>query len=157
MKADILACWGSTWLDRVIKKVLGDNVTHVAIQVTETHIAETTWWECRVAPISVKNNNYHRLRCDQMTDTEREAVVNYILEHIHSKYDYKAFFAIGLNKLFGWNLKWNDPNKYLCVEEIMSAYMSVGYDLMPGRHPSDVKPNDLLNSPFLREVKETVA
>lgn len=156
MKADILACWSNTWVDRLIRTVVGEDITHIAIKVSDTMIMESTWLGTQLSPIAIRGGNYYVLRCPELTEKQREKIVEFVLESVNKKYDFKLFIGIGLNRLFGLRTNWDNPTKYICVELILEAYKSVGIDLLELIPDQEIVPSDFLKSDKLYFVNDVL-
>ena len=152
MVCDILACYGSTPIDRFIQWGLGERVTHIAIEIDDGLIIETGWFGVKVSPLSIKANNFYRLRCDILTEEDKHCIISFLVRNLGVPYDYKLFTGITLNRLFGLHTKWNDTTKYLCDEVALNAWRYAGYELLPGIDDSIIVPSDLTKSTLLREV-----
>jgi hypothetical protein len=152
MRCDILACYGSTWIDRLIQWGVGERVTHIAIDIGNDMAIETGWFGVKVNDLCDKGGNYYRLRCDTLTEKNKDNIMNFLIHHIGTRYDYKLFIGIAIHRLLGIDTGWNDPTKYICSEVALNAWRSQGYELMPGVEDRKVIPSDLLKSKLLREV-----
>lgn len=158
----VLACYGKSWLDKIIKCVEGQNTTHIAIQISDTIIAESSYCGLKLNTLSSKGGNFIRLKFKDMDSDTENKLIHCILDMVGKKpYDYKLFFGLGINRAlsffdnFGvrWRVNFDDPSKMICVEVIVEAYKQVtGNDLLPGIIDSEIVPHHILLSPYLEVV-----
>jgi uncharacterized protein YycO len=150
MRCDIILTYNKSWISSLIRWAVGSKYTHVAIAINETIIAESWWNGVRFTKLDTKKNKFTRLRCPELTEHQKTNIIAFIYDKIDFEYDYKLLIGIGLNRIFGFKTKWDDPKKYICVELIIEAYRSVGIDLL--EYNKDIAPHELLYSKHLKEL-----
>ena len=147
MKGDILACYGSDTLSELVEKVTRSNVAHIAVQISDKYMMESGYLGVKLSKISRLGGQYFILRDNALTETQRQQLVDKVVDSVDILFDYKQFLGIGLNKLFGLHLTWDDKAKYVCDELAISAYRDLfGIELCPGIPDSEIAPGDLLKS-----------
>jgi hypothetical protein len=150
----ILSCYGNSLLDKIITKIAGDPITHTAIQISNNIIVETGVFGVKMDSISRLRGNYEKYEFIELSLENETILTEFILDSIKTRYDYKLMLAIGLNKMFGWKLKWDNPNKYICVEVIIEACKNVlGIDLIPNIDDESIGPWHIGKSPYLKKVE----
>lgn len=152
MKADILCCWGNSWLDKIIQWALRTKITHIVVKIDEDFVMESSWFGVKLSRVGRLGNSYIQLRQPDITDEQKDKVVYFIKSSVDTPYDYKQFFGIGINRLFGIKLDYEDAQKYICVELALEAYRSIGIELLPDIADEDIIPSDLLLSKELIRV-----
>jgi hypothetical protein len=168
MKADILACYPSSWISYVISYFTDDEITHLALQIDDKTVLESSWFGIKKTDIKQYENRFLRLRCINLTDQQREDVVNTMTAMIGTPYDYKLLLGHGIELLlqkikafFGFTFysftriaQFNNPKKDICVEAILMAYFKgIKLDLMPEEDSYNVLPHEILKSPHLTIIK----
>lgn len=150
---DILFYKGKSIISKTIQRFTKSPYSHVALVITPDLIVETDWYY----PVRYRENVYvHEeftiKRYEHLTDEQKEKILEYINEHLDTRYDYIQIIYHVLNILFGWKVR-NDPNTFTCSELIDRAFMYAGIDLDPSREDGSLTPAELFNSPYLVEVK----
>jgi hypothetical protein len=148
----ILSCRGTSSLDKLIRFISGDEISHTAIQISDRIIVETGAFGVKMSPLSRLNNDFIRYEFIDISSTNENLLIEFILDSVSIRYDYKLMIALGLNKLFGLRLNWDNPTKYICTEIIIEACKKVlNIDLIPNIPDADIGPWDMKLSPYLRE------
>lgn len=153
MKADIIAFSGNKIISRLIRWVTKSDINHVAIMVGDNVLMETAWNGVRLRRLKESEKNYKILRYEGLTYGQKKGISCFVLNSVKTKYDYKLFFGIGLNLLFGLDTKWNNKNRYICAQLILKAYKSVGINLVPGYSEHNIIPDDIIKADRLKVVK----
>jgi len=144
MKADIMACYGNSFLDKLIQIITNSKVSHIAIKVDEEHMIESVGSGVRLSLVSSKT--YYNLRCLELTEEQRDLIIDFVNNKLGTKFDFKLMLGIGLNRVFGWNTIWDNKDKYICIELIIQAYKSIGIELVDWELTEKIVPGDLLKS-----------
>jgi len=152
MRSDILACYDNTWVDKLIRKVTGQNITHIAIQITENLLIEATVFGVVIRPISSKGGKFHRLHCIELSRSKQMLIIEFLLSKVGSWYDYLLFLTLGLSKLTGRDIYIDGKGSYICVELAVDAFNHVGVDLLEGRDLNSILPEDLMYSDKLEVI-----
>jgi uncharacterized protein YycO len=158
MRGDILACYSTTFIGKLISKFTGSNVSHVAIKISDTLIMEASWFGVKLAKIDPYLGKSKVLRCGILTEEQRRSIVKFVLNRVGTPYDYKLFIGIALNivlkklRIYRAELHWDNSSKDICIELVIEAYRSVGVELLPDIEDKDIVPCDVLKSNKLREV-----
>lgn len=152
MVGDIILCYGTGWISKLIKFATKSKISHVGVMISEDLMAESYWWGVRLTRLDNKKYDYIILRCDDVTYFKSEKLIDFMFKHIDAEYDYRLFFTLGLNRLFGLNLKGNDPMKFICSELVVAAYKEAGIDLLEGVKSDNVTPHEILNSNKLKVI-----
>lgn len=151
MRGDILACYGTSWIDKLIQFVTGQKVSHTAIMTGDELFIEAIGKGVVVSKLADKNS-YYLLRDESLTKEQKRKIIQFTVNKLNKEYDFKLFVSVGLNRLFGIKLPWNDPNKYICIELISKAYRRVGIELFPGIKDTEITPGDVMNCKRLKVV-----
>lgn len=161
MKADIVACYATTWVSKLIQWVTGAKITHVAIKVSDTLIMESSWFGVKLSKLSCyEKEQYTILRCNDLTHEERIQIVEYVLNRVGTAYDYKLLFGLGINHIlrkmgiYKIKTQWDNPNKDICIELIIDGYRSINKELLPEIANADVEPIHITRSSLLTIIKE---
>lgn len=154
MKGDIIAFEGRTLVSKLIRWATKTKVTHVGIMVSEESLMETSFFGVRLRRLKENEPKYYILRYENLTDRQKMKISKFVLDKVKTGYDFKLFFGIGLNIIFDMQTKWNNKNKYICVELILSAYESIGIKLLKNYHENHVIPEDLMDSPYLSIIEK---
>lgn len=110
-----------------------------------------SWWNgVRLRRLKEKESNYYLLRNADLSYEQKKEISAFVMNSVKMKYDYKLFFGIGLNKLFGLNTKWDNKDKYICTELVVKAYKSIGIDLIDKN--KEMLPEKLLTSKHLEVI-----
>jgi uncharacterized protein YycO len=152
MKADIIAFKSYSLLSRMIRWVTGKDITHIAILVDTDLLMETSLFGVRLRKLRETEYEYLQLRYEALTEEQRIDIVDFVLGSVGVGYDFKLLFGIGLNILFGWDLSWDNRDKYICIELILKAYASVGVELLKDINTNHIVPEDILLSEDLTIV-----
>jgi uncharacterized protein YycO len=153
MRGDILACYGNDFLSRAIEQVTGSPISHIAVKISDNFIMETGWSGVKLSKISRLSNKYIILRDENFTEGQREQFVSFVINAVNIKFDYKLFFGIALNKMFGLNTNWDNKNKYICNELVVEAYKSLGINILSWIEDQNIVPGDLLNCNRFKHLK----
>lgn len=158
MNADILACWGESWIDKAISFITRNRITHIAMIVNQEYglIVETGWFGVKIGRVSDKGKNYSVLRCVRLNELERLQICMSAISLMGRSYDYLQMLQLFLYKLFNIRINIGDRDKFICDEVILRAYKSIGLDLLPGVDDEYVFPHDLLESKQLINIGEGV-
>lgn len=154
MRADVLACYPTTWLSYLIWWVTKKKITHVAIVIDEEHVMETSAKGIKISHIS-SVGKYKRLRCVYLDDVQREKVLEYVVEQLYRPYDYILILNIFLERTFNLSLNWDNPNKLICVELVVNAFDSVGIKLFPDIEDDDIIPGDFEDCKEFTLIEDT--
>jgi uncharacterized protein YycO len=149
MIGDIIAYRGDDWIGRFIRFILNVDVSHVSIMVADDLMVESLSRGVKLSKYSTRNTKSYILRCPKLTDEQRVKLIYDVMNSIAVKYDYKLFFGILINRVFGLKVNWDDKSKYICVELIVELYRQLGINLLPREPDQEIVPSDLLNSPEL--------
>jgi uncharacterized protein YycO len=155
MKADLLACYDDTWMDKVIRFFCRSKITHTAMMIDNDTIIDTDRTGVIISNISSRKGKYITLRCDKLTEEQREIIVSHALSNVGKAYDFFQLLNILIYRTFGIRLCKDDPGRYICVEVFVEAYEKAGIILVPNMPIDMVEPADLINSPCLREIKSS--
>lgn len=110
-----------------------------------------SWWNgVRPRRLKEKESNYYILRSSNLSYEEKKKIATFVMNSVKTKYDYKLFLGIGLNKIFGLNTKWDNKDKYICTELVVKAYRATGIELMP--EGKEMLPEKLLDSKHLEII-----
>jgi uncharacterized protein YycO len=112
---------------------------------------ESVWYGVRMSKYSLMQNSSYLLRYPNLSEEEKDLIVEFVKDKVCQPYDYKLFIGLALNKLFGFKTKWNDKSAYICDELIAEAFKSIGKPLC-GKEPDELTPTDLYNSPLLEHI-----
>lgn len=148
---DILLIRGNTWIDKAIKLITGSSYTHVAGVVRPDKAVEI---------LPFKKTGYQNLRtytgradvftCDNLTDEQRQKIVDHIVGKVGTKYDYKLVIWEASRYLLNWVWPYQASDNSLCSTLWADAYRKAGVDLCPNvPYPS---PGDLELSTILRKI-----
>jgi len=146
MKCDILCCYGDKLLDRLIAYLIGGKITHIAIKDSDTTVVETVWPKTRRLSLQEFNDDrsYITLRCVELTEEQKDAIIAYVNSKINTKYDFKLILAITLKKLFGINIKLDDPHRYICEELVLEAFKEAVGIVLIDKPENEIEPVDFL-------------
>jgi len=147
---DILACKSNSFLSFAIRFLTKSKYSHLAIIVSESEIIEA---DGIVGFINRKNINDYINEADiytcDLTDEQRQDVVEYAISKIGKKYDYFLVFVLFLRFTFGIKIKIKDTDDDICSELVNDCYSSVNLKLSKKRFPI---PDDVIKSGLLRYV-----
>lgn len=155
MRGDILACYGETFLDKLISIVVGNKITHTALDFGGKIIAETRWNGVTLTDLDLRCGKYIVLRYPNLTESQLIGVTDYIRYNLGRPYDYVQMTLILVYVLFRIKLFEDSKSRVICVELVWNAFNSVGIDIAP--HIEDktfLVPSDLLTSPVLCVIRE---
>ncbi len=150
MKADIILFEGRSFVSKLIRLVSNTKVTHAAIMVGDKVLMESWWNGVRLRRLKEKESDYYLLRHSSLTYEEKKKIASFVINSVKTRYDYKLFLGIGLNKIFGINTKWDNKDKYICTELVVKAYRSIGIELIP--EDKELLPEKLLGSKHLEVI-----
>lgn len=131
MKADILACWGDTWIDKAISTTTGSKISHLAVMKNDTEIIESLSKGLQVSQLSDKKGQYLQLRYKHITPQQADKIIEFLTDKLGTKFDFMQLFEILIFRLFRQRIHLCDPGKYICVESVNEAFKYAGINLFP--------------------------
>lgn len=150
---DILLIRGNTWIDKVIQSVTGSSYTHVAGVVEPDKAIEILpFKKTRYQNLSIYNGRAEVFTCDNLTNEQRQKIVDHVVGELGTRYDYKLLLWEASRYLLNWvwPYKADDSNSNLCSTLWANAYRKAGVDLCPNLpYPS---PGDLGISTILEKI-----
>lgn len=131
-----------SWISRyTVGNWLGINQTsfsHVSIlSRVGGYQYESTWPRGGLNYIKWNKYNVYSVKYQELTDEQRERILNYCKDNVNKKYDWLALLTFGLFSLQG---------KDLCSRFVADAYLAAGIDL---RKPNEylISPNEIAHHP----------
>lgn len=157
---DILMVRGDTFIvSPVIKEILHSEFSHVAIAVGKNHICEIDAFK-RMRIVSNPYTDYDLYRMNTgLTAAEKLKMQTFLQEKCKTikGYDWLRIIEIVLRRFLKWEVSLNAKNRYICSEVIDAAYAAIGINLVPQLEDEDVTPVDILKSPYIVQIKNTLA
>lgn len=151
--ADLIFVRGNGPIDHAIESISHSSYNHVAGLVKPNELFEAQ---------ALRNVGYQALdvykgdadiyTCDELTDEQRQQIVQYVLDHQGEHYGYKLIAWEFAHFVFHVDLPMKDKDEPDCSYLWQEAYRSVGVDLCPGLEYA--APGDLAESKLLRKVGE---
>lgn len=139
MKADIIACYPKNIIGKLISFISKCEISHVAIMIDDEHIIESDWFGVRVRKLKNFKSKYLILRCEELTEIQKDKIIKFVTNSINTEYDYKLLIGLGLKKFFNINIKlFNQTDKYICTELIIETFKSVGIRLSNSLYPESI-------------------
>jgi len=154
-KADLVLVWGSSWISKGIQlyELLDtgweDLPSHVELVAEPSELQDISAEHdgvhlvdfARLLKTDIKVEIY---RYKEITDLQREYVVNKALEWLGLPYDYGGLLFF-LAKYLPFLRKYIQPEKfgYFCSELVDQAYEDEGIDFFPNKHPHEIHPGNL--------------
>jgi uncharacterized protein YycO len=143
MKADIIIYKATGIVGRLIGFISHSEYTHVSIYLSENRIIESTWKGVKINKFK-DEKGMEIYSFTNLTEDDREKIIQYIMSKINSKYDYSLLLTIIFERWFG--IKPADrQDSYICSELIDMAYNSIGIDIFKGRYLNPT-PQELQNA-----------
>jgi uncharacterized protein YycO len=148
---NILFHKGNSFIARLIRKISSGNYSHTTMLIDSIHCLETSWKN----PSIIKHFNYRYKSYDmyrlnvQLTDMQKQIILQYITENIRTGYDWKYLFSRAGHLLFGTPIK--NSKKYLtCDELIYEAFKLARIKLI--EDGVVLTPSSLSKSKYLEKV-----
>lgn len=141
LKADIIIYKPNSLISSLIALISGMKYTHVAIYLSENKIIESTWKGVKIKPFKDKKG-LEIFQFENITEEERESVIQWIMSKVNSKYDWKLFLTIMLERWF--NIRPLDSQQqYICSELVNEAYKVIGIDIFKSKKYLNPTPEEL--------------
>lgn len=149
--ADLILVRGSGWISHAIEDVEHSPYSHVAGLVKTNELIEAQGFR----PIGYQGLDTYKgcadvYRCDEATDEQRKAIVEYVTKEVGGHYSYLLLAWEFVRYETGILLPYNPGPNRICSYLWADAYRKNGLDLWPGLHfpsPADVpKPLRLVGS-----------
>jgi uncharacterized protein YycO len=157
---DVIVVSGTSFISKMIQKVVGSKWTHVALYVGGGYILEIDW----NTKASVLKNNYPISKYEYvvlrnktaLTKDQRDSIISSAVAHHQkgTKYDWFLLASLYLKKRFPNNKlfsKLNGKNTFVCTELVDEVLRGVGVDLFPN-HDGDIYPHDYISCDQLRQM-----
>jgi hypothetical protein len=156
MKADIIACYPTTFISKIICWVTSCPISHFALKMSDTLIVEASWFGAKISKLSDYSGKYKVLRCNTLSEEERNKIVAYSINRIGFGYDYLYLVGLGLNFIskslyLPVRTDWDNSNKDVCIELIIDGYRSVSYNLAGNTPDNEISQYTILDCPLLTE------
>ncbi|WAH37709.1 C40 family peptidase [Alicyclobacillus dauci] len=150
--ADLIFIKGDGFFSRVIERIEHSPYSHVAGVVKPNELVESIAFRpIGYGGVDTYDGVADVFTCNQLTDAQRQAVVNFVIERIGTGYDYPIIGWELFHYEFHIDLPYREDGKdFDCSELWRVAYKSVGIDLCPGLEYAS--PGDMVLSPLLRKV-----
>lgn len=129
-----------SWL---VSKIDGGPYSHVAIAVSETHIAEAQYFtKSRIWPVYDKGIVVMDLG---LSEEQRAEIVTNAISITGRWYDYKLIVSYFFQNVFHWNVKaiWNSRNNLICSELVALLLLSVNFSGATGLRDKNISPKEL--------------
>lgn len=154
---DIVFHKGKTPIARFIRLLTHSKYSHCAIAIDSIHLVQLDW----KTPVSIQHLNYPLGHYDvfridvELTNKEKDKVLNYIRERIQTTYDWKLIFSRFFNIIIGTPII-SSKKKYNCDELIIEAFRHIGINLITSKKftPDSLSKSHLLSKVI--EVKEEI-
>lgn len=144
---------GNSLIGILIRKVSHSRYSHVTLILDYLHTLETSWNN----PSVIKHFNYKYKSYDvyelnvQLTQYQKQIVLQYITEHILTGYDWIYLLTRGFNILFGTKII--NSKKYLTCDELTyEAFKKIGINLI--QEDEMLSPESLSRSKYLTKLTE---
>ena len=136
---------------KILSWLFKDRHTHVAIQVDDLRVIESTPFGTKMRLMN--NRNCCVLRYRHPTPRQMQRIIQFVRERLNAKYDWKLVIGIALHRLFGLHTELDDRSRYICTELIIEAFLQVGIRIVEDteRH---LMPEDLIESEYLTLISE---
>lgn len=150
---DIVFFKPSDWLGRMIAKVDGGPYSHVAIAVSDTHVAEAQGLRfSRITPLYGRDHDIIDIGLSE--EQRRQITMNAPLI-VGRWYDYKLIAGYFLRNVFKWNVDalWNSQMNLICSELVSSLLVSVGHEGANELTGHNVSPSELYVELYFQKEK----
>lgn len=130
-------------IGRLVAKFDGSPYSHVAIAVSETHIAEAQGHtRSRVWPLYERDNMVLSL---PLTEEQRAAIPVIAINHTGRWYDWRLIAYYFMNRVLRLDTKaiWNSQNNLICSELVASVLHTAGYIPAVELKNKNVSPSEL--------------
>lgn len=131
-KADIILVHGAGPIDTLVEIVTRSPWSHVAMVADPGEnlaIEAQAFKAVQYRPVSAFKNQSIIMRIHDLTDEQREKIVEYAKKQIGKPYDYKAILEELERFEFGKAIEPEEPGRFICSSLIAAAYKSAGIDL----------------------------
>ncbi|SPF52853.1 conserved hypothetical protein [Candidatus Desulfosporosinus infrequens] len=149
---DLIFEKGTDFISDAIEDISRSAYSHTAGLVKEHELIEANGFK----KIGYQALDYYAGRidvytCNDLTDEQRKAIVDYVIKEVGGHYDYVLFAWEFIRYMFHCMLPYQEGKTVrICSTLWADAYRQVGMDLCPGvKYPS---PGDLAISKLLRKV-----
>ena len=148
MRADILACYGDTMIDKMIEFVTGEKVTHMAMIIDDAneYVIDTGWCGVKISKLSSFRGKYYVYRCSKLTDMDKTEICSDALSLLNKPYDYLQLLQLFLYKLFHMRVYIGEREKFICVEVIVRLFRKRGITLVPHADADFIFPENVIES-----------
>ena len=148
---NILFYRGNSLLGRLIRKVSNGKYSHCSLILDHFHTLETSWKNPSVIRhFDYKYKDYDIYKINvRLTEYQKQIILQYIIEHVETGYDYKFLVTRFFRLLFGTKVM--NSKKYLtCDELIVEAFKVAGIHLI--EKDELLTPSTLSRSKYLDRV-----
>jgi uncharacterized protein YycO len=143
VKADIVIYRATGIIGNLIGLISHSEFTHVALYLSENKIIESTWCGVKINQFKDKKG-LEIYQFQNLSEENREKIIQFVMSKINSKYDYRLLFTIMLERWFGIR-PLDSQKEYICSELIDAAYQEIGIDIFKSRILNPT-PQELRNS-----------
>jgi uncharacterized protein YycO len=149
---DLLFEEGKGFIAWAIKKLTKSKFSHVAIVVDQNTVIEAWPGGVREIPCPYAPGTYHIKTCKQLTDEQRQEIIEHARKFKGTPYDYGRILALLIELGFHIKNRIYERGKIIC-----SVYASLAYwkgakkSLRPDRPIYHQTPEDLFESPLLSD------
>jgi len=152
--ADVIFYRPTGFLGRVISYFTSSPYSHVALAIDANTIIEANRFiKTRVVPIEYDKNITHIYRLENLTQVEREKIVEIALSMEGTDYDYAQIFEMLFRIVFRIKRTlFNNQKKLTCSEVVDKSYYLAGFKRKDTEFLYDVTPEELLHKYPLTRV-----
>jgi hypothetical protein len=137
-----------------ISKITRSEYSHVALAINSDFILEADrFTKARITPLNyvAEVNNVYRV--PELTETQRDRLVDYALSLSDARYDYFQLIGLFLRSVFSIDTTiFNSVNKYICSEVIDLALLAASASRKDDKHIGDITPQELFDKYNLIQV-----
>jgi len=165
MKGCLILIRNSGIVSKLIRKLTHSEWNHVGIFENNNHIIESTFRNGVVRTKFInfleekkqgKIENFDIYKIKDITEDQKNIMVQFIIERIGHKYDFFQFICLGLMLLVGLTRKIepiDDTNKWLCSELIAEGAYQAGIKFHENIDPDNITPGDIVSSKITIKIE----
>lgn len=140
---DVVFFRPSGWLSRLVAKIDGGEFSHVAIAVSETHIAEAQYYtRSQITPLYGRDVFIMDLG---LTEEQRHKLTHDAIAVTGKWYDFKLIVHYFITNALKMKPKaiWNSKNSLICSELVAGLLIEVNYIQAEGLTGKNISPREL--------------
>ncbi|AOZ62012.1 hypothetical protein QCM8_94 [Bacillus phage QCM8] len=155
--ADVIFYRPKSIIGWVISKVTNSPYSHVALAIdSNTLIEANRFIKTRIVPIEYDKNITHVYRLENLTQEEREKIVELAVSLEGTDYDYAQIFEMFVRIVFRMKRTlFNNQKKLTCSEVVDRSFYLAGVKRKDNEFLFDVTPEELIHKyPLTRVLKD---